>query len=176
MIAGALASLCNALNEFIVAQAPGFADEAPAVVSDLVDQKGDLVIEATSRRTGDNILITLIRIEADPDLQNRSHAPQSPPPSGLNLCVLFSGHSGKAPTERYERSLELVSWVVRFFRLKPVFTRADTPDLPAEIERLVVEPMDTTLEEQAHLWGALGARHMPSAVYKIRMSIREPAS
>lgn len=81
----------------------------------------------------------------------------------LNLFVLFSAHFTD-----YKTSLQFISGLIRFFQKKAVFTPENSPTLPAAIERLIAELHPLNFEQQNNLWGALGAKYLPSVLYKIR--------
>lgn len=182
MISMALASLRDELNAFVVARASQYLTQPPAVLSDLVDQSGDSIIEAGDRGAEDNIVISLVNVDEETAGKDQVYYRENPngtravlnPTLQLNLYVLFSAYSGMAANERYSNCLRLLSYVARFFQRKHVFTQANTPGLPAEIEKLIVELMSPTFEEQNNLWGALGAKYMPSLIYRVRLlAIRE---
>jgi hypothetical protein len=86
----------------------------------------------------------------------------------LNLMLLFSAHFGV-----YDTSLRFIAGVIRFFQKKSVFTPDNSPTMDG-IERLVAELYPLNLEQQNNLWGALGAKYLPSVLYKVRaISIQE---
>ena len=39
------------------------------------------------------------------------------------------------------------------------------------IEKLIVEMISLTFEQQNHMWGTLGAKYLPSVLYKVRMLV-----
>ena len=52
---------------------------------------------------------------------------------------------------------------------KPVFTHSNTPALDNKIDKLSFEMMDLSMDALSNLWSSLGAKCMPSVVYKMRM-------
>jgi hypothetical protein len=82
----------------------------------------------------------------------------------LNLHVLIA-----ANYKVYRTGLHFLSSVIRFFQAKSVFTPENTPELASGIQKLIVEMYTLNLEQQNHLWGALGAKYLPSVFYKVRM-------
>lgn len=87
----------------------------------------------------------------------------------LNLFVLFTAHFSD-----YKTSLQFIAGVVRFFQRKSVFTPANSPAMNVGIEKLLVELFPLNLEQQNNLWAAIGAKYLPSVLYKIRaISIQE---
>jgi len=87
----------------------------------------------------------------------------------LNLMVLFVAHFND-----YKTSLQYLSGLVRFFQRKAVFTPDNSPTMPVGLERLVVELQQLNLEQQNNLWAAIGAKYLPSLLYKVRaISVQE---
>jgi hypothetical protein len=58
---------------------------------------------------------------------------------------------------------------VAFFQAKPVFTAQGSASFPRELERLSMELVSLDYALLNNLWAALGAKYLPSVVYKARM-------
>ena len=87
----------------------------------------------------------------------------------LNLYILLA-----ANFTNYKTGLEFLSGAIRFFQSKNVFTAQNTPSIDPAIQKLIVELYSLSFEQQNHLWGSLGAKYLPSVMYKVRMiSIQE---
>jgi hypothetical protein len=56
-----------------------------------------------------------------------------------------------------------------YFQYKNVFTPANTPRLDNGIDKLVFEIASITPEQLNNIWGSIGAKYMPSVIYKMRM-------
>ena len=89
----------------------------------------------------------------------------------LNLYLLFS-----ANRSTYIKSLNDISKIIEFFQGKRLFTQANTVydrnnTSLASIEnfRFTVELYTPTFEEMNFIWGTLGGRQLPSALYKVSM-------
>nr|WP_315157130.1 DUF4255 domain-containing protein [uncultured Flavobacterium sp.] len=89
----------------------------------------------------------------------------------LNLYILFS-----ANRDTYLKSLNDISKIIEFFQGKKLFTQANTVynrDNTAmnniENFKFSVELYTPTFEEMNFIWGTLGGRQIPSALYKISM-------
>ena len=92
------------------------------------------------------------------------------PPVNLNLYVIFSANF----KQNYEDALRYLSAVISYFQKKRIFTAEDSPGLPKGTGSISFELVDLDLRELSNLWGALGAKYLPSAVYRIRtISIQE---
>ena len=179
MIREALELITEELNVFLNRKVPSYRNGDTAILSDLVDQEGKLIILADDNNPRDNLIVTLINVEEEtigktqiPYLKNPDRSiTLSNPDIKLNLYVLFSAFSNMDTGERYKNCLGLIDYVVRFFQAKSVFNQQNTPALNPEIEKLIPELISPTFEQQNYLWGTLGAKYMPSVLYKIRLLI-----
>jgi len=93
----------------------------------------------------------------------------------LNLYVLFSGNKKK-----YANSLIYVSKVLEFFQGKNLFTQSNTSydrEKPYLKElkdfRFTMELYTPTFEDLNYIWGTLGGKQLPSALYKLSLVIIE---
>jgi len=89
----------------------------------------------------------------------------------LNLYLLFS-----ANRNAYINSLNDISKIIEFFQGKKLFTQANTIYNRNSVAmgnlgnfRFTVELYTPTFEELNFIWGTLGGRQLPSALYKISM-------
>jgi len=167
MIDKALAALSHDLNTYLKALFELAANEKAVSLCHVVsNENGALTIPEKS------LGFTLINVEEE--RVTRAQQGHSLTPDGrvlhlnpeikLNLFVLVAAHFPD-----YETGLKFLSGAVRFFQGKGVFTPANTPELDPSIVRLIVELNTLNLEQQHHLWGLLGAKYLPSVVYRVRM-------
>lgn len=93
---------------------------------------------------------------------------RTPPPLHLNLYLLFIAHFPNS----YPMELEAIERVIAFFQRNPVLTPqiggAGTA-FPAGVEKIVMELDTLPLREQHYVWSMLGAKYMPSVLYRARM-------
>lgn len=89
----------------------------------------------------------------------------------LNLYILFS-----ANRDKYLNSLNDISKIIAFFQGKKLFTQANTIYNRNNIAmsnidnfRFTVELYTPTFEELNYIWGTLGGKQLPSALYKVSM-------
>ncbi|PWB25004.1 DUF4255 domain-containing protein [Flavobacterium sp. HTF] len=89
----------------------------------------------------------------------------------LNLYILFS-----ANRDNYVNSLKDISKIIEFFQGKRLFTQANTIYNRNNIAmsnvdnfRFTVELYTPTFEELNYIWGTLGGKQLPSALYKVSM-------
>lgn len=129
-----------------------------------------------------NVIITVVNIEEESTLKNQpalkrpfaGTAIYQNPPVFLNLYVLFScNYTGND----YRLALKRLSYIIQFLQSKNSFSVATSIaggnlDLnePGITElRFTMELYTLTFEQINHLWGSLGGRQMPFAMYKLRL-------
>lgn len=89
-----------------------------------------------------------------------------PPPLKLNLVLLFAGRF-----QQYDQALRTLSLILTFFHARPLFTPANSPALPARIERMAIDLLSYGPEQMNQMWACLGAKHLPSVTYRLRMVV-----
>ena len=87
--------------------------------------------------------------------------------------MLLSAHyTTGTGTTPYENALTRLSQAITFFQSKPLFTPHNSPGTNfSGLEKLTIEIQTLGLEQTNQLWGALGGRMVPAALYKVRMLI-----
>ena len=129
----------------------------------------------TSGSTGTNnpanAFITLVNIEEDrisksPEnyVRQGSETTYKNPKIYLNLYVLFAVNLSS-----YTESLKRLSFIIQFFQYQNVFTPLNSPDLPAGVEKLILDLNTLSFQDMNNLWGILGSKYLPSVMYKMRM-------
>ena len=139
----------------------------PVVLSTILAQDGSVPPEASQK-----VVLSLINIEREGTASSGNFYTRDPngsiarrsPAVNLNLYLLLTGSH-----DDYTESIKLLSNSIGFFQAKPVFTRESSPDFPQALEKLSFEVVNLQLQDMSHLWGALGAKYMPSIIYKVRM-------
>ncbi len=133
------------------------------------------------------IVITLVNTEEESTLKNGSHVSRTSsgmkyvePPVFLNLYILISATLGQDLQDAYEFALHRLSLVIQFFQAKKSFTIKNSPfttitndnsiseDIKNEM-KLNIELYTLTFEQINHLWGSLGGKQVPFAMYKVRL-------
>lgn len=84
----------------------------------------------------------------------------------LNLHLLAAAHFGI-----YDEALKYLACVLTFFQSHSSFTTARYPSLDPRIEKLTVELQSPTFEQLNQIWGFVGAKQLPSALYRVRMVV-----
>ncbi|MFT5822985.1 MAG: hypothetical protein ACI8ZM_004242 [Crocinitomix sp.] len=118
--------------------------------------------------------VTLVNIEedrinraVDPYLKTENGVIRVNPELKLNLFVLFSANFDS----NYTEALKFISYVIRFFQSKNVFTTENTPALDSDVKKLIIELHPMSFEQQNYLWGMVGGKYLPSALYKFRLLV-----
>lgn len=167
MIHTVLAAVADQLNEFLRNEL-GQAEDM-VVVNSLVDLRGDVSLLIENR-----VCLFLMRVEEEKIARSggfQSH-PGAPPPMHLNLYLVLAAHF---PDPNYREALHFLSLVIEFFQGKPVFDRFNTPGLSANIDRLVFEFVNQDVQEMNNMWSLIGAKYLPSVVYRARMLTFSPS-
>lgn len=142
----------------------------------------------------DKVILTLVNTEEESTLKNGSHVIKTStgikyvePAIHLNLYILISATLKENPSsDNYEFALHRLSLVLQFFQAKKSFTVQNSPfskissdqpgiqddwitdELRDEL-KLNVELYTLTFEQINHLWGSLGGKQVPFAMYKVRL-------
>jgi hypothetical protein len=168
MIDKAMTFIMNELNNVLLARFQ--SSENLAVLSSVSNPDGTLPAGIENK-----VILTLINVEREPAANsgtwparaaNEGFARVSPPLS-LNLHVMvtasFAGN--------YTEALRFLGSAMGFFQGKPSFNPQNSPGFPAEMERLTMELVNLSIQEINNVWAILGAKYMPSVVYKMRMLV-----
>lgn len=175
MINRLLSAIRDKLNEFIKLKDPvNFGNQDVVVLSNLVEQDGTLAFTTASsnNQSEHKVVVTLINVEEEKTFKEQKNYQKTTndtivninPEIHVNLSVLFTAYSTS-----YNSALMLLSYVLGFFQLENRFTPQNTPPLDGIIEKANVTLETLSAEQNNHLWGYLGAKYMPSIVYRIKM-------
>ncbi len=140
--------------------------EDKVIVSNLVNAEGNTPIAIN-----DKLVICLANIEQETSVANLGFVRKTNDgfqvrnqPLNISLYVLFAAHFNN-----YNESLKFISATISFFQFNYVFLSKDYPALEDLADKLVFELLKTDYQNAHYLWNALGARYMPSMIYKLRM-------
>lgn len=158
MIYEALTCLASEMNDYLKLKLS--ATEDKIVLSGLVNPDGSMAVQGENK-----VLLTLVNLEKETAVK-KPVVVNKAVDININLYVLFSAYFGST---NYPEALRFLSFVVGFLQQKNVFTRTNTPRLDKGIYKLVVEMETLTSERLNNLWGTLGAKYIPSVLYKVRM-------
>jgi hypothetical protein len=165
MIHTVLEAIRHELDEFLKRRRQGSEpNKSFVMLSELVSVDGGVNEDAL-----DKVIITLINVE-----QNRVALNARPfhgntrknPPVSLNLVVLISANY---KSDQYLGALQDLSSVIGFFQGKQEFTAQNTPGLPDGVVKINAELVNLDMRELSNFWTAVGSKHLPSVIYKLRM-------
>ncbi|MCA8884260.1 MAG: DUF4255 domain-containing protein [Rhodobacteraceae bacterium] len=132
--------------------------------------------QITDPNTPAGAYVSVVNVSEERALRNVSHIDRTPtqtrtiePPVHLNLDVLFAFNFAD-----YDTSLTHLSRVIETYQTRRFFDAATPvapggPVFPPELQRLVLDMANLTLEEQNNLWGTLGGAYLPSVLYRVRL-------
>lgn len=127
---------------------------------------GDIAIET------DSLGLSLVNVEEERAVKSQNSVLHTRngrvsyvnPEIKINLYVLVVSNF-----KVYSVGLKFLSGAMRFFQSKNVFVHQNTPGLDSSIEKLIVDLHTLNFEQQNNLWGAIGAKYLPSVLYKVRL-------
>ncbi len=165
MIHLAIEHIINELNSYLSVK---ISESSKVTHNSLVKPDGTV-------QTGidDKIVVSLVNIEEeriarDPEIYKK-HIDGTiqiiKPEVKLNLYLLFTAYF---PSD-YNESLKILSLVIGFFQKKNTFNTSNSPGLDSRIKDMNLELYTLNMEQQNHLWGSLGAKYLPSVLYKMRL-------
>jgi hypothetical protein len=91
--------------------------------------------------------------------------PISAPPLMMDAFFLLTANFTGV---NYPAGLEMMSHAISFFQSNPVFTHADSPDLPGDVDRLMVEFVSLDFAQANNLLMLTGLKCFPFLLYRIR--------
>jgi hypothetical protein len=166
MIDKAITFIVGELNNLLSARFQ--SNENMAILSSLSNPDGTVPTGIESK-----IVLTLINVEREgtasggnwPARAGAINHDRLSPPLGLNLVLLVTASFGA----NYAEALKFLSTVLGFFQARPSFNAQNSAGFPRELEKLSMELVNLSTHEVNNIWSILGAKYMPSVVYKVRM-------
>lgn len=161
MIHNVLTLIAQQLNEYMRNELN--LSEDMVVVNSLVDLKGDPSMQIENR-----VCLFLQRIEEEKVAKSGGFQsnPGVAPPVRVSLHLVFAANF---PDPNYREALRFISLVLEFFQGHGTFDRSNAPGLPPGLDKLTFELADLDYQEMNNLWSLIGAKYIPSLVYKVRM-------
>lgn len=169
----AMQLLLNQLNAYIAnADGSGAGSPPQAVLGNIAQlDRPEVATELENR-----IVLSLVKIEEERALRNGKAFAQDPTgmivyrnrPLHLNLFLMFT-----ANYRVYTTAIRRLAQLLTFFQGKQKFTLANSPGSmpqpPIADFSLSMDLLSPTFEESNHLWGFLGAKEIPFALYRGRL-------
>lgn len=169
MIDLALKHVVSELNDYFYAVFPPLAPASTVrervVASSLFDLDGKVNSAAK-----DKVVVQVVNVQEDRvyhsvDVFRRRDDDTSElvrPEIKVNVFVLFV-----ANISSYAEAAKMLSWVIAFFQHRNTFDYKGIPGLTDLEGHFTFELHSMTFEQQNHLWGTLGAKYMPSVMFKL---------
>jgi hypothetical protein len=177
MIHTSLSFLANELNEYLKLRT-GTPGVDRVYLTSVATENGGVVIPVKS------VGMSLINIEEErvyrdqktSFINNDGVVEYRNPEINLNLYVLISANFQDRDvddsSDDYVEGLKQLSFIISFFQAKNVFTPENSPSLASydpNIQRLVVSLYSYSFEQLYNFWSVVGARYLPSVLYKISL-------
>ncbi len=174
MIDDALHIVSEQLNQFLKLRFD--LTENMVSLSYVVNQDGSVATEEKNK-----VIFSLVDISEEVHTNGQGQYRSSQfgeyvarPDMYLNLQVGFFAYFNPS---NYKEALKFISAVIQFFHSKPTFTEQNSPALADRgIEKLQFEVLHMDSNTKNNLWASLGAKYMPSIVYKVRAVLIEDAA
>ncbi len=137
------------------------------VVSRMLENDGKEYEGATNK-----LNIFLVNMERDSMVQNhavpefrgdRAVVPQKKVFLNLYFVIAANFKGGN-----YVDSLRYLSKAVAFFMDHSFFDRSTSPDMPDGLEKIAIDMENLNMQELNNLWGTIGAKYVPSVVYRLK--------
>jgi len=159
----AMAYVVSAINDYLNLRSPSLSTER-IVSGSLFDLDGNV-----NAQTRDKVALSVVNVEEDRVYRSVEIFQRQPdgksllvkPEVKVNLYVLFVANLAK-----YDEALKALGHIIGFFQSRNSFDYAAIPALAGREGRVVFELFSMSFEQQNHLWGALGAKYVPSIMYK----------
>jgi hypothetical protein len=175
MIDKALKFIAEELNNYLLTKL-SFSDSKKIVLDNIAK-----LSENGGGGSTNKVVLSLVNIEEDrlsksPDnffKTDDNKVVYKNAPIHLNLYCLFAYNHGSdsETTNHYEEALLYISYVIRFFQYRNVFTASNSPAMDTGIEKLLMELHTVGFEQLNHLWAVLGGKYLPSVLYKMRLVV-----
>ena len=167
----ALNSVTKELNDHLIRRFLLKTQKA-AVLNTILNQDGSIPEDCLNK-----IVVSLINLEHETSIpynpiyvakekKEDGYTRMKDLPFNFNLDVLITA---VFESSNYNEGLKFLSEAIYFFQRKNVFTKANTPHLDQNIQELAFELVKLSYHQEHSLWGALGAKYMPSVLFKIRL-------
>lgn len=157
MIGSALNTIAEAVNEQLVKRHS--ADTETVMVSNLVNAEGAIVDSDSNK-----IILSLVNIQPEKVTQRGQVSNKGI--LNLNLYLLFASTFTE---DQYTTGIDYISSIMTYFNSIKVLNHSNTPGLAPELEKLTFEIFPQDMQNISYLWGAIGAKQVPSILYKTRI-------
>mgnify|MGYP001827120649 CR=1 FL=1 len=167
MIDAAINHIASSANQYLMRSYD--LHEDVVVVSNILEQDGTVAAHVDNK-----IVVSLVNIEKDshplsqPNISasTTSRIPVTNLPIHFNLYLMFASYFSGS---NYPAGLKFLSNTISYFQGQSVFDHQNSPDLDRNIDKLVLDIQNLSLDDLSNLWGILSGKYLPSVLYKVRM-------
>ncbi|WP_316815103.1 DUF4255 domain-containing protein [Pedobacter nyackensis] len=166
MIYACLNCLADEMNAFFKSRLKIHEDKV--VVSAIVNQNGSIAVQGENK-----VLITLVNVVRDTNMKREGLSAaglsaNTAKPICVQLHLMISCYFSDS---NYPEALRFLSFAIGFLQEKNVFDHTNTPRMDKDLEKLIFEMESVEPERLSNIWSVLGAKYMPSVLYKVRLII-----
>ena len=167
MIFEAVNYLAEEMNEYFRSKLK--VNEDKVIISGIINQDGTVAIQGENK-----IILTLVNLEKEINgfghspLSSGGHSVSRGTPASINLYLMFAAYFSNS---NYSEALRFLSFVLAYFQSNNVFSTSGSAGLDPRIDKLTLEMVSLTTEQLNNIWSIVGAKYMPSVVYKMRMLV-----
>ena len=167
MIAKTLSFITDLLNQELK-MSFGLTDDR-VIASSLINPDGSITNNVENK-----IVVSVINLEHETTRKSMNHYINDgvksygkiAPPVQLNVYLLVSANYDSS---NYLEANKMLSAVIGVFQANPFFTKETNPEMQAPLEKLTLEIFNLPINELSHIWSGIGAKYVPSIIYKTRM-------
>lgn len=144
-------------------------DDDRVVVSSLINPDGSITENIENK-----IVLSIINLEHETTVNTGgayaagggNDFGKKQPPIYLNLYLLVAANYDSG---NYMEALKMLSTAIGVFQTNTYFTKQKNPEMQAPVEKLTFEIFNLPINELSHIWSGIGAKYVPSILYKVRM-------
>lgn len=132
--------------------------EDKAELSAIVNQDGTIALQSENK-----VLVSLLNIEREPFSANSGNIGRQK--LSLNIIVIFCCHFSNS---NYSEAIRFLDLIISYFEENYTLEAQNIYDSNNKIK---IEIETFNLEKVHNIWSTIGAKYLPSVVYKLRMIV-----
>jgi hypothetical protein len=132
--------------------------EDKAELSAIVNQDGTIALQSENK-----VLVSLLNIEREPFSASSANIGRQK--LSLNIIVIFSCHFSNS---NYSEAIRFLDLIITYFEENYTLEAQNIYDGNNKIK---IEIETFNLEKVQNIWSTIGAKYLPSVIYKLRMIV-----
>lgn len=170
MIVDAMRLIQLALQGYIQSVEPQIQPSQIVIIDNIATAQE---LGGVNNQLNGHVVMSLVNLQEETTCRNglnyrleNGRAVYQNPPVYLNLFILFS-----VLHNQHETALKLLSRVIEFFQSQKEISPTATPgnSLITGDMRIILDLYSLTFEQMNQLWGSLGGKQVPFALYRARL-------